>query len=139
MSVAAIDVRSFFEKEFLYAYDLQGRDITLTISRVVQGKLTGTGGKTTKKPVAYFQGKEKGLALNITNVRTIGGMYGFKVADWVGKRITIYPTTTQFGAQTCDCIRIRPTVPGAKVKDAPPDEPLPARDAGSDDDEGAVA
>ena len=123
MSAAAVDVRSFFEKDFLYAYDLQGREWTLTIAKVVQGKLTGTGGKSTKKPVVYFKGREKGLALNITNVKTVGSMYGFVAADWVGKRITIYPTTTTFGSATVDCIRVKVGVPGAKAQDAPPDPP----------------
>jgi len=73
--------------------------------------------------MVYFKGREKGLALNITNVKTVGSMYGFVAADWVGKRITIYPTTTTFGSATVDCIRVKVGVPGAKAQDAPPDPP----------------
>lgn len=135
-----IDVRSMFDKEFLYAYDLQGRDVTVVIAKVTQGKLVGKNGKADKKPVAYFKGKDKGLALNITNVRIIAAMYGgFKVSRWIGKAITLYPTTCMFGSEIKDCIRIRPTKPG---KNAPVDETPdtgPVREAGADDDEEAVA
>lgn len=111
------DVRSMYDKEFLYSFDLQGRDVTVKIVRVVSGKLTGQGGKSNKKPVLYFEGKEKGLGLNITNARIIAGMYGsFDSSAWIGKSITLYPTTTTFGKDTVDCIRIRPTIPNSHGK-----------------------
>lgn len=135
------DVRTMFDKQFLYAYDLLGKDWTVTIERVVGGEVTGDGGQKTKKPILYFKGTKKGLVCNITNARTIAGLYGgsFKTEDWVGKRITLYPTTTTRGRDTVECIRIRPMVP--KGKDAPPPAP-PApenREPGSDDDESAAA
>lgn len=132
------DVRTWFDdKKWIYAYDLQGRDVTLTIARAIPGDITGEGGKKSKKPVVYFEGKNKGLVLNITNVRTIGALYGFEAKEWAGKRITIYPTTTQFGPNTVDCIRVRPKVPGGNAKDAPPDPP--AREPGADDGDPAGA
>lgn len=136
----AMDVRSMFDKAFLYHFDLQGRDVTVVISKVTQGKVMGTDGKAQKKPVCYFKGKEKGLALNITNVRTIGSIYGtFEAEKWVGKAVTLYPTTTQMAGRTVECIRIRPTKPG---KDAPidttPDSVVPAREPGDDDTEEAA-
>ncbi len=135
------DVRSMFEKEFLYHYNLDGRDVPVTIRKVVQGAVQGTDGKKQKKPVVYFQGSDKGLALNITNVRTIGGMYGFKAEDWVGKRVTLYPTTTQFGPKTVECIRVRPTAPAAKAQGQLNDaaQPPVEREPGADDDEGAAS
>lgn len=128
------DVRTMYEKEFLYSFDLGGRDVTLTIERVTQGTLTGVGGKKNKKPVVYFkEGKEKkGLGLCITNARTIAGLYGgFETEKWVGKKITLYPTTTDFGGRTVDCIRIRNRIPGSS---APP--PSEQREPGSDDGDG---
>lgn len=122
------DVRKMFDKAFIYAYDLEGRDVTVTIERVTGGTLVGTGGKSTKKPVLYFKGTEKGLGLNITNARTIAGLYGgFDSDKWIGKKITLYPTTTTFGSQTVECIRIRNVVPGAKAKSETirPDVPPP--------------
>lgn len=116
-----------FDKAYIYAYDLEGRDVTVTIERVTGGTLVGTGGKSNKKPVLYFKGRpEKGLALNITNAKIIAGLYGgFDSEKWVGKRITLYPTTTTFGSQTVECIRIRPSIPKGKDDVIKPDVPQP--------------
>lgn len=110
-----MDVRQLFDKEYLYAYDLQGKDVTVVIESVKGGTLVGTGGKSNKKPVVRFRGKEKALALNITNARVIASMYGgFDAEKWIGQSITLYPTTTTFGSQTVECIRVRPTKPRAR-------------------------
>jgi hypothetical protein len=128
-----MDVRKLYDKAYIYSYDLEGKDVTVTIERVTRGTLVGTGGKSNKKPVLHFKGTEKGLALNITNARVIAGLYGgFDSEAWIGKKVTLFPTTTTFGAQTVDCIRIRPTIPPAKSKtgtiksDVPPPNVDPA-------------
>ncbi len=108
----------------MYAYDLDGKDRTVTIDRVVGGELTSTGGKKTKKPLCYFKESKSGkpLALNATNGRTIAGLYGNNTDEWLGKRITLYPTTTQMGGETVEAIRVRPQIPSgpaAKVEREP--------------------
>lgn len=124
------DVRKMYEKDYIYAYDLEGKDVTVTIERVAAGELTGEGGKKSKKPVLYFRGSKKGLGLCITNARVIAGLYGgFDSERWIGKQITLYPTTTKFGSATVDCIRIRPRVPAGKSQALKDDVPRPA-DAG---------
>lgn len=106
------DFRTMYDNEFLYHFDLPaGRDAVVTIAKCVPGEVTGKGGKKSKKPVLYFQGKEKALALCKTNGRTIATLYGNDVAAWGGKKIALYATTTQFGPDTVGCIRIRPSVP----------------------------
>ena len=119
-----MDVRKLYDKDFVYAYDLEGKDATVTIERVTGGTLTGTGGKSTQKPIVFFKGTKKGLALCITNARVIAGLYGgFESDAWIGKKITLYPTTTTFGSQTVDCIRIRTVIPkgkGAAIRDDVP-------------------
>lgn len=110
-----MDVRKLYDKAYIYSYDLEGKDVTVTIEKVIGGTLIGTGGKSNKKPVLHFKGTEKGLGLNITNARVIAGLYGgFDSESWIGKRITLYPTTTTFGAATVDCIRIRNVIPKGK-------------------------
>ncbi len=122
------DVRKMYEKDFIYAYDLEGKDITVTIERVTAGELTGEGGKKSKKPVLYFRGSKKGLGLCITNARVIAGLYGgFDSDKWIGKKITLYPTTTKFGKDTVDCIRIRNRAPSDQKSQALRDDvPAPA-------------
>ena len=108
------DYRAMYDSDYLGHWDLNGKDVTVTISKVEAGTLTGQGGRKARKPLVYFEGKEKAMALNKTNGKAIAAMYGSDTASWIGKRITIYPTQTQFGPETVDCIRVRPAVPKEK-------------------------
>lgn len=102
-----------FDREYIGAWDLP-HDVTVTISRVVAGELVGEGGRKAKKPIVYFEGKDKGFAANKTNCKIIAAMYGTDTRKWVGRSITLYPTTTEMGGKTHDCIRVRPQIPAGK-------------------------
>ncbi len=116
------DYRTMFDKDFIGAWSLpEGRDVTVTIKKVVGGTLTGVGGRKSRKPVMYMEGTEKGLALNATNSKTIAGLYGNHVEKWAGERVTLFKSMTQFGSEQMECIRIRPNKPSAKKAGA--DEP----------------
>ncbi len=110
--------KSLMDRDYLFAFDLQGKDCTVTIAKVTGGEIKGTGGKKSKKPLCYFKESrdQRPLGLNSTNCKAIAAMYGNDTAGWVGKRITIYPTTTNFGGETVDCIRVRPGIPSDKAK-----------------------
>lgn len=101
------------DSEFLYAHDLQGKDWTMKIVRCTAGEVTGDKGRKSKKPVLCFEGATKKLALNKSNGKTIARLYGNDTDKWAGQLVTLFPTTTEFGGETVDCIRIRPTVPKA--------------------------
>lgn len=104
--------RSMYDNEHLGAWDLLGKDVTVTIAAVKPGQLVGEGGKKSRKPILSFDGKEKTMACNITNAKIIASMHGTDTTKWVGKKITLYPTTTSaFGQEGVDCIRVRPGVP----------------------------
>ena len=122
--------KSMQDREFMYAFDLDGKDRTVTIDRVVAGELTGTGGKKSKKPLCYFRESKSGkpLALNATNCKSIAAMYGNDTDGWIGKRITLYPTTTQMGGEQMECIRVRNRVPD----DKPGKPEQPAREPGAE-------
>jgi hypothetical protein len=124
------DYRSFFDRDYIAAFDLQGKDRTVTIERVVGKELTANGGRKSKKPVIYFKGAEKGFALNKTNGKVIAALYGPNTEQWAGKKITLYPTKTTFGSEEMDCIRVRPTVQ-AKAAEMPA-EPVSAATLGDD-------
>ena len=97
----------------------------IAIVALVGGELTGPGGKKSKKPLAYFKESKSGkpLALNATNCKAIAGMYGNDTDGWIGKRVTLFPTTTQMGSETVECIRVRPKVPSGKAAEAEAPEP----------------
>jgi len=133
--------KSLFDaSEFLFAHDLNGKDVTVQIEKVTAGQIQGEKGRKNKKPVVAFRGKSKRLALNKTNSRVIAKLYGNDVEQWAGKWITIYPTTTDFGGETVECIRVRPRVPQAPKPGAPQSEPEPTEtDADDEPDANEVA
>ena len=106
---------------YVVADDLQGKDFTVAIARVENAELPSDGGrKGGVRPHVWFTGAEKPLALNTTNTKTIIALYGKRVADWIGKRITLYPTQTQMYSkdtkrmEKLDCIRVRAVAPPIK-------------------------
>jgi hypothetical protein len=135
--------RSMMDSEWLRACDLNGREPTVTISRVVGGTVVGEGGKKSKKPVLFFEGKDKPLAIGATIGKTIQAMYGPKTEGWVGKRITLFTSTTHStGGEEVECIRVRPQIPAAATRTSTarrPSEPeapgagFPVEDESEDD------
>jgi hypothetical protein len=105
----ATHYRKMFDAgEYLAAYELLGKDRTLTIKSVSASDLPLAGtSKTERKPVIRFEETPKPLIANKTNARAIAKLYGPLTANWVGRKITIYPTTTRFGSETVECIRVR--------------------------------
>jgi len=91
------------------------KDLTVRITSVVREVVKGDGGKSEECTVAHLEGT-KPFILNRTNSKMITRLYGTPyIEEWVGKIITIYPTTTKVGGEVVECLRIRPTVPVQKA------------------------
>lgn len=136
------DYRSMFDRNYLYSFDLKGKDLTVEIVHVEAGKLQIAGTKQKKSaPVLYFKTKNgargPGLALNKTNAKTVAKLYGTNTDAWPGKKLTLYPTTTEFGKDIVDCIRIKPTVPRGEAESAPESSLPPHEPPGADTPDGA--
>lgn len=101
----------FDDNGMLYAHNLKGKDATLTIKRVAAGKVIGEKARETKKPIVEFEETDRKFVLNKTNGKIIAAMYGTDADKWTGKRVTLYPTTTNMGGEVVECIRARQTVP----------------------------
>lgn len=111
--------RLFPPSEFLAADELIGRDIAMTIKSVSIGEIPIAGtSKSEKRPVIEFAERPKKLVLNRTNAKTIAKLYGVMTKDWIGRAVTLFPTTTKLKGETVDCIRIRPSIP-SEVKALP--------------------
>ncbi len=99
---------------FLKSDLLKGHKITLTIADVDVQELTGETGKPAAKVIVTFQRPQAEawakipleLVLPKTNGECLRRMFGNKPAGWRGKPVTIFPSTTKFGRDTVDCIRI---------------------------------
>ena len=109
--------RDSIPSKWLKASDLDGKPHLVTVKRFSVEEI-GDG----KKPVVWFREMEKGLGLNITNGKKIESICGSSdPANWIGKRVVVFPTETEFKGETVDCVRVRAPKPGAKLP--PPLEP----------------
>jgi hypothetical protein len=96
-----VDWDQLYPGRFIKTGDLLGKNVTLRIASIDLDELEGETGKKIKGVIS-FEKTEKQLALNKTNGICLKEMFGRKVQDWVGKRITLMPALWNGE----DCIRI---------------------------------
>jgi hypothetical protein len=108
-----------FPNRFLSADHFKGRNVTLTIVDVYSDGFD----KKKKRPNWIVKFKETPLeyCLNKTNGYCIKMMFTYDLNKWIGKRITFFPTKTQFGEATVDAIRVwgSPDIPADMVLSVP--------------------
>lgn len=78
---------------FIKAGELNGRKVTLTIRDVDLEGLIGDDGKEKAKAIIAFVETEKQLVCCKTNGLCLKSMFGATLADWIGKRVTLFPDT----------------------------------------------
>lgn len=104
-------------------------DKTVEITKVEAVKLEGIpseGIKASKRPVLSFKGTPLKLIAGATVCKTITSLYGPDVSKWVGKKITLYATTTKSkGGTMVDCVRVRPAIPTGEINNPVDVEPPP--------------
>ncbi len=111
------NVNDMFPSNYLKASDLNGSEVVVTIDHVTSEPV---GQKRELKPILYFKGKDKGLVLNKTNAKKVQELSGSaQTEDWDGFKIKLFPTETEFGGETVDCIRIK------AVANRPAAKPIP--------------
>ena len=108
--------KKLINPDYLGAYSLEpGKDMILTIKSVGKEVITGAGGKKEECIVCRWVEDQKPMILNVTNCKTISKMLKTPyVEKWAGHRIQIYATTTKFGGDTVECLRIRKDPPEEK-------------------------
>jgi hypothetical protein len=95
-------------RNYISAADLDGKDITVTIKSIAKEELIMEGGRKDVVPIITFEKATKRFCCNKTNAKSIAQQHGPDVDQWVGKQITLFPTTTKAKGETVDCLRIRP-------------------------------
>jgi hypothetical protein len=107
MAEKELTYESAFPGRFLTAGHFDGKKVTLTVADVYVEDLEGSEKKAKPpKMVMSFVGKKMELVIPKTNAYCIKEMFGHKCTDWVGKRITFFPTKCRFGPSMVDCIRV---------------------------------
>lgn len=96
-----VDWDELYPGRFIKVGELKGKQVTLKISDVDLEELVGDKGAQTKGVIS-FEKTPKKLALNKTNGLCLREMFGKKLSEWIGKRITLFPS--QWNGE--DCIRI---------------------------------
>lgn len=132
LTKATLGGKLLHPSEYVAAVEFQGKDVTLTIAAVQLEQLQIQGGRKESKPTISFKETKKKLVVNKTNASVIAELYGTKAEEWIGKKITMYPTRTTCGRDTVDCIRIRERRPGEKEAPPPPAMDDPPEAEGDD-------
>ena len=108
MSEQKTHYRKLCPTNFLGAHDLDGRDINVTIAKVHNEELMNIESHQKEtKTVIEFEKASKPWVANITNLKAIAKIHGDYVEDWVGKKITLFPTKTKSFGDIVDCVRVR--------------------------------
>lgn len=96
-----------FPSKYLKEPDLRGRDHVVTIKSVERVSFQGKPGL-----VVYFEGRDKGLAVNQTIFDQISIATGEDDAEgWAGHKITLYPTETTYQNEMRPVVRVRTKPP----------------------------
>lgn len=96
-----VDWDELYPGRFIKAGEFKGKKPTLTITEVKIDELIGDKGPQIKGVIA-FKETEKQWALNKTNGICLKDMFGRKVQEWVGKRVTLFAGTWDGE----ECIRV---------------------------------
>jgi hypothetical protein len=95
-----------YPARFLKADLLKGRKVTLTIKNIVGEGLMSEDGKANLEWVVSFAERPLEFVMNKTNATCLYRMFGGDPNSWIGRKVTLFPTTVMaFGARQ-DCIRI---------------------------------
>lgn len=115
-----------FPGKYLRAADLGNNEPVVTIRGVEMEKIGND-----RKPIVYFEGKERGVVLNKTNFTSIVTITGEEDSDnWKGYRIKLIVAKVEFQGARVPAIRIE-APPKNGSRPAPPPPPV---DPPSDDD-----
>ena len=101
---------------YLGSWDLEelpGRELTLTIAKIVDEKVVGGDGRESVCTVCYFtDAAYKPIILNVTNKKTIVKLHKTKDAEKLaGKSVIIGIERVKAFGDVHDALRIRPRIP----------------------------
>jgi hypothetical protein len=83
------DFSELYPGRFIKAGELLGKKVTLTIADIDLEELVGDNGPQVKCVISFKETQKKHVACK-TNGLCIKAMFGKKLSDWVGKRITLF-------------------------------------------------
>ena len=106
-----------YPSRYLKAADLKNRNVTVVISKVEKEDILGQGNDKDRKVVLSFEGRDKVFVQNKTNASILAKSYGDDMGNWIGKKVELMCTQTQFNGQLVACIRVRAVIDGEESLD----------------------
>lgn len=113
-------LEEFFPSKHLKAADLDGREIKVTINRVEREKVGDD-----MKAVIYFNGKDKGVALNKGNTKILAESFGRDSDGWIGQQVILFSVWTEYQNKPVQGLRVR--VPPQSIPQPTGPAPVPRR------------
>lgn len=112
-----MNIETCFPSKFLKSADLQNKRVKATIAQVTIEEM----GDGSTKPCLHFKGKEKMLALNVTNATALKDAWGSETDAWKGREVELYAVTTVFKGQQTQGLRLSPVLDRQPGEDDEPD------------------
>ncbi len=111
---------------YLGAYSIEdGKDLVLTVRKVVQETVIGADGKKEDCIVCYWQENQKPMILNSTNCKMIQKLLDTPyIEQWAGHRLQIGTEKVRAFGDVVDALRVRKKLPAAA------EPPIPCADCG---------
>lgn len=113
-------VDEMYPSKWLKPDEVPDGDLILTVADVT---FEGVGPEKEMKLVLAFRENTKRLVCNVTNAKTLKGLYGKDPNEWIGKRIALYATEVPFGGEQRMGIRVRMRPPAQEPAAAPVAQP----------------
>lgn len=95
-------VSEAYPTKYISASDLNGKTAKVIIANCAMEKVGED-----QKPVLYFNGKQKGLALNKTNANNIAHAYGDEMDEWRGAEVELFTALVDYQGKTVEAVRVR--------------------------------
>lgn len=107
--------------DYLGAYSIEdGKDLILTIKRVVQESVVGADGKKEDCIVCYFAENVKPMILNATNCKMITKLTGTPyIEQWANQKIQVGVEKVKAFGDVVDALRVRKFKPKATTEEQP--------------------
>lgn len=111
----------------------------VTVARYTIEKGQDQSGHRWERPCLWFQGKERGLLMNATNLNACVAAWGDEMDAWIGRQLTLYvDPNVQYQGKTVPGLRVLPSagnVPAAAPAPQPSPSSGPASSAQPDFDD----
>ena len=107
--------------DYLGAYSIEdGKDLVLTIKKVVQEAVTGADGKKEDCIVCYWMENQKPMILNVTNCKMIAKLANSPyIEQWAGIKVQIGVEKVKAFGDVVDALRVRKTKPKVDAGEKP--------------------